>query len=446
MKERLHDFELLRDFIRKGDQEAFAAVVRRHLNLVYAIALRKLREPGAAEEVAQNVFVALAGKVWQFGPDDSLAAWLHRTTLLESKMWLRAELRRRRREKTAAELGTAMSPSVEQSSLRALVPLLDEALLSLSDKDRTALLLRYYETQSLKQVGAALGVTEDAAQKRVASALARMVRFFQRRGYASATTAAAAAALQHTAASAPALVLNSVSQAAAQIAPPVSAGVTALVSRLFRLTKAQTGMLCAAILVLPPAWQWHEFQTSKNQTVRERDGIVSTRAQIELLRTQIDGLRKDSTRLTGAQAAATQDQIRNEEARRQLSRLKDRLRGLLAASDYRWPDDLPFVRLPKWATRKLSSKIPVFSPSGSITVWAEELLSLASEQKQAAESELAQYLRDLDRLAGSRAYETNAANSREGYTTKAIAVPALGREGEAIADALSHNIQAILGT
>src|SRR5437667_11019684 len=108
MNERRHDFELLRQFVRQGDQQAFAAVVRRLLDLCYATALRKVEDEGAAEEVAQNVFAALARKAWRFAPDDSLPAWLYRTALLESNQWLRGELRRRRREQTAAELGTTL--------------------------------------------------------------------------------------------------------------------------------------------------------------------------------------------------------------------------------------------------------------------------------------------------------------------------------------------------
>src|SRR5881396_1624830 len=145
MDERRQDFELLRQFAQRGDQTAFAAVVRRHLNLVYAIALRKVADQGAAEEVAQNVFAALSRKAWQFARDDSLPAWLHRTTLLEAKTWLRGELRRRRREQSAAELGTTMNTSQEEPTLRALTPLLDGGLLSLREKDRAVLLLRYYE-------------------------------------------------------------------------------------------------------------------------------------------------------------------------------------------------------------------------------------------------------------------------------------------------------------
>src|SRR5581483_6385649 len=174
MNERQSDFELLQCFARHGEQRAFTELVRRHLNLVYATAFRKVQDQGAAEEVAQNVFAALVKKAWQFAPDDSLPAWLYKSTLLESAQLLRGELRRRRREQTAAELGTTMKTPEEQSALRALVPLLDEALLSLREKDRTALLLRFYENRPLREVGASLGVGEDTAQKRVASALEKL--------------------------------------------------------------------------------------------------------------------------------------------------------------------------------------------------------------------------------------------------------------------------------
>src|SRR5215475_9348349 len=177
MNERPTDYELLRSFTRHGDQPAFASLLRRHLDLVYATALRKAEDEGAAQEISQNVFAALARKAWRFGPDDSLPAWLYKSTLLEAREWLRGELRRRRREQTAAALGTTMKTPDEQTALRALLPLLDEALLSLREKDRTALLLRFYERRSLREVGGSLGVKEDAAQKRVAAALDRLASF-----------------------------------------------------------------------------------------------------------------------------------------------------------------------------------------------------------------------------------------------------------------------------
>src|SRR5262252_7669466 len=216
MSDRRQDFELLQRFTRDGEQPAFADLVRRHLNLVFATALRKVEDAGAAQEVAQNVFSALARKAWQFAPDDSLPAWLHKTALLESKTWLRGELRRRRREQTATELGTTMKTSEEQPAFAALVPLLDEALLSLREKDRTALLLRFYESQPLREVGVAFGVTEDTAQKRVQSALEKLAEFFKRRGFKTVSVAAAAAALQNTATTSSATLVTAVVRAALQ--------------------------------------------------------------------------------------------------------------------------------------------------------------------------------------------------------------------------------------
>lgn len=252
------DFELLRAFARQGDQQAFAAVTRRHLDLVYATARRKVTDDGAAEEICQNVFGVLARKAWQFAPDDSLPSWLHRTTLLEAKSWLRGELRRRRREQAAAELGTTMKTPDEQPAFNALVPLLDEALLSLRDQDRTALLLRYHESRSLRDVGESLGTSEDAARKRVAAALEKLAHFYQRRGYKTATVAAAAAALQHTAASTPAVTASSVTKAALRTAAPTFAGMLALLALFMSLTRVQKVAATLTVTAALAIWAWNE--------------------------------------------------------------------------------------------------------------------------------------------------------------------------------------------
>ncbi len=249
MNERRLDFERLQRFTREGEQSAFADVVRRHLDLVFGTAMRKVEDPGAAQEVSQNVFAALGRKAWQFGPDDSLPAWLHKTALFESNTWLRGELRRRRREEAAAELGTTMNTPEEQPALAELVPLLDEALLSLRERDRTALLLRFHENQSLREVGAAFGITEDTARKRVQSALEKLTEFFQRRGFKTASVAAVAAALEHSATTASAAVATSLVGAAQETVPPVLAGFKALLARLVVLTRSQRAALGGALAI-----------------------------------------------------------------------------------------------------------------------------------------------------------------------------------------------------
>ena len=143
-------------------------------------------------------------------------------------------------------------------------------MLSLREGDRAALLLRFYETQSLREVGVALGVGEDAAQKRVAVALERLARFFQRRGFKTATVAATTAALQHTATSTPAAVTTAVEQSAMQVAPPTTVGMTALLTRFASLTKVQKALLCGLAIAVPLAWRWAESRQAGTPIARSR--------------------------------------------------------------------------------------------------------------------------------------------------------------------------------
>ena len=144
-----------------------------------------------------------------------------------------------------------MKTPEDQPAFNALMPMLDDALLSLREKDRTALLLRFYESQSLREVGAAFGVSEDTAQKRVQAALEQVAEFFKLRGFKTATVAAAATALQHTTASASAGLASTVAGAALQGTPPALAGLGAWLGRLASLTRAQTAAVCVALAVAP---------------------------------------------------------------------------------------------------------------------------------------------------------------------------------------------------
>jgi hypothetical protein len=61
-------------------------------------------------------------------------------------------------------------------------PLLDEALATLGETDRQAVLLRFFENKSLAEVGSHLGTGEDTARKRVNRALEKLHRYFSKRG------------------------------------------------------------------------------------------------------------------------------------------------------------------------------------------------------------------------------------------------------------------------
>jgi RNA polymerase sigma factor (sigma-70 family) len=465
MNERNSDFEWLQQFARKGNQSAFRDLVRCHLDLVFATALRKTGDAGAAEEIAQNVFAALARKAWTFAPDDSLPAWLYKTALLESKHWVRGELRRRRRENAAAELGTTMKTTDERGAFSALVPLLDEALLSLREKDRAALLLRFYEKQSLRGVGASLRVSEDTAQKRVAAALERLSEFYKRRGFRTASGAAAAAALHHTSATASAATFTLVANAALGCAPPALAGLTVWLARLAWLTRVQTCILFATVSAVPLAWQFHRQRDARDQLVQTQTQLADAEKQLNALREQSDRLRSGNRELETTAATRAAEAARYSEIARSFEDWKTRKRGELMASDYRWPADSPFVRIPKSVLRDLDAHQTVsenhgmlegygysyrtmFSPPGDLAVEARELLGLTPEERVRIESALHEYISSSDASITASVYETNLARHieipEESAASSVWVIPAAANAGER-AQQFKSSVRSVLG-
>jgi DNA-directed RNA polymerase specialized sigma24 family protein len=63
------DLKLLARYARDGSEDAFAEIVRRHLDVVHAVALRQVRSPQLAEEVAQSTFMKLATEARRLRPD-----------------------------------------------------------------------------------------------------------------------------------------------------------------------------------------------------------------------------------------------------------------------------------------------------------------------------------------------------------------------------------------
>lgn len=183
------DLELMREYAAEGSQAAFAELVARHLDLVYSAARRQVRSPDLAAEVAQTAFLALARHAHRLKADTSLAAWLYVVTRRAALDVLRRESRHQARERAAAELA-AMDHRA--SAWTAIEPLLDEAMEGLAERDRTAILLRYFDNKSLREVGVSLGTSEDAAQKRISRALDQLRTFFAGRGVAVGATALAA--------------------------------------------------------------------------------------------------------------------------------------------------------------------------------------------------------------------------------------------------------------
>jgi RNA polymerase sigma factor (sigma-70 family) len=166
----MNSAQLLTRFCKTGSNEAFTELVRRHSDLVFSIAKRRLGSAALAEEIAQVVFVRLARIRPQLSSDYALLGWLHRTTLHVSIDFVRAEARRRIREEKSME----SAGSDDNSRWQELTPFLDEALDRLKDEERGILLLRFFDRKPFTEVGMAYRISEDAAKMRVARALEKL--------------------------------------------------------------------------------------------------------------------------------------------------------------------------------------------------------------------------------------------------------------------------------
>ncbi len=187
----MQDEELLRLYASDGSETAFSALVERYLSLVYGAALRQTRAPALAQDVTQAVFIILARKARGLSPKVCLPGWLYRVTRFAAAKAVRAEVRRRQREKVAAEMQQIMQAPEPDPAWEQIAPTLDEAMGRLRQSECNALLLRYFQNKSLKEVGDALGLSENTAQKRISRSILKLRGYLSRRGAAPAASAIA---------------------------------------------------------------------------------------------------------------------------------------------------------------------------------------------------------------------------------------------------------------
>jgi RNA polymerase sigma factor (sigma-70 family) len=174
------DQELLREYTERRSEAAFGQLVQRYVDLVYSSAFRIAGDPEMAKDVSQTVFLLLARKAGSIRLAVALPGWLYRVTCCQTKNAIRAEQRRRRREEEALSMAEVNQPEVP--SWQEIAPLLDEAMQTLDKADQDAVIWRFFQQRNLREIGAALSISEDAAQKRLSRALERLRQHFVRRG------------------------------------------------------------------------------------------------------------------------------------------------------------------------------------------------------------------------------------------------------------------------
>src|ERR1043165_8446063 len=147
------DAQLLCAYAESRSEAAFSELVRRHVDFVYSAARRMVCDPHLAEDVTQGVFIALAKSAGQLGDRAVLSGWLHRTAQNIAAQAVRTIERRRAREKEATAMNQLLSAESD-ATWEAISPHLDAALGEMSEPDRDALLLRYFERKSAREMAA----------------------------------------------------------------------------------------------------------------------------------------------------------------------------------------------------------------------------------------------------------------------------------------------------
>ena len=244
--------DLVREYAARNSEPAFETLVRRHVSLVYSVALRQVGNPAQAEEITQAVFLILARKAARLRPDTVLAGWLHETARYVAASFLRGETRRIHREQEAYMQSNFQESSSADSVWQQLEPLLDDAIGQLSRADRNAVVFRFFQNKSAREIAEALHVHESAAQKRVNRAVEKLRAWFLKRGVAVSADALTGALSVNCIPCAPAHLAASIMSASAKGAAASTSTLTLIKGalKIMAWTKMKSIMVTGACVLL----------------------------------------------------------------------------------------------------------------------------------------------------------------------------------------------------
>ncbi|HEU5078557.1 MAG TPA: TonB family protein [Opitutaceae bacterium] len=305
----LTDGELLRQFCRVGDQQAFTVFVHRHFNLVYSVAIRRVGgDDHLARDVAQSVFEAALKKAPAIAEHRVVASWLYTSACFAAAKAVRAEQRRRRRESQAETMEGNVTASAHDTEWARIRPEIDVAMATLKARDREALLLRFFEGRTLAEVGQHLRLGENATRMRIDRALAKLRSALNAKGVTSTAAVLAGALTSYGVLPGPAGLAQAVASTA--LAGGVGAGAVGLFSWLAMNQAAAV----SAISILAAASAGIGWETIRgNALEKERGHLLTQAARIAEL---------DREREALAQLAAEIARFRNDDL--ELARIEKR--------------------------------------------------------------------------------------------------------------------------
>ena len=352
----MNDYELLRRYAETGNESAFTELVQRYVDLVYSAAVRQVGgDAPLAQDVTQSVFIDLARKAGSISARTVLTGWLYTSTRYAAAKAVRAEQRRHAREQEAYAMQQLSSTPAPLEAWDQLRPMLDEAMHELNERDRNAILLRYFEGRQLAEVGAKLGLSEDAARMRVGRALEKLRGRLAGRGVASTAAVLAALLASQTVTAAPAgLAVNIAGTALASAS--AGAGSTLTILKLITMTKLKIGLISALVVagVATPLIIQRQTQVSlreENQALRQQ----TEETALQLSQLSAENLRLSNLISQAGGSGSSQNGSSNEllKLRAEVTRLRQEQRASSRSGVAAGAGDDPSMEasLKTWASR-----------------------------------------------------------------------------------------------
>lgn len=280
------DSELLSCYATHDDDQAFAELVRRHIDCVYAAALRQTNgDVHLARDVTQAVFTDLARKARTLSEDIVIVGWLHTGTRFAAAKRIRSERRRQLREQKAQLMNDLTRNDAPPVDWERVQPVLDEALGELTPRERDAVLLRYFERRTYGDIGDQLALTESAARSCVDRAIEKLHGLLGRRGITSTAAALAVAFEQQAAMAAPAGFATTVTGAALAA---TGGGVLATLGFIVMNKIVVSGVAAVAALSIGTAvYQWNRATGEEQATARMAELTEDLRARTRVLQQKL---------------------------------------------------------------------------------------------------------------------------------------------------------------
>ena len=284
-----NDTELLRRYVENGSEPAFAELVRKLLNLVYSAALRETQgDTGLAEDVTQAVFHELARKASSLVRHPALSSWLYTSVRLFAANVRRSEQSRQRREQEVFAMSELNENESPESVWQQVRPALDDAMHDLSEKDRTAVILRFFEGRNLSEIGQTLGLRENAARMRVDRALEKLRTLLSKRGITSTSSGLSAALALGAVLPAPSALAAAITISA--VASVASTSVLITTIQIIAMNKTTIGVISVLLAASAgiPLWQ----QSRMEQLQRQNTVLQTQVQQIPSLQKEIEQLQQ----------------------------------------------------------------------------------------------------------------------------------------------------------